>query len=88
MGKKEAIEELILGDEQISHFVQSELGHIEFNVCGVPIVIFKEEQGGSFYYRLPYDERYDYNKVSEFMQVAIPIISDLINKENKKKQQG
>lgn len=88
MGKKEAIKEMILNDKQFEKFVQSDAGCIEYKVCGIPIFIVKEEQGGRFYYQLPYNEEYDYNQVTEFMQVAIPTISDLIEKERAKKLQG
>lgn len=87
MGEKKAIEEMILNDKLFEKFVQSDAGYIEYKVCGIPIFIIKEEQGSRFYYQLPYNEGYDYNKVTEFMQVAIPIISKLIEEERAKKLQ-
>ena len=79
---------MILNDKQFEIFVQSDAGHIEYTVGGIPVIIFKENSGGSFYYKLPYNKAYDYNKLSEFMKTAIPFISKLIEEERKKKLYG
>lgn len=88
MGNIKEIESMILKSDQLGAFVQGDLGYIKYTVGDIPVIIFKEDIGGSFYYKLPYNKAYDYNKVLEFMKTAIPFISKLIEEERKKKLYG
>lgn len=81
---EDEIKELITKDGRLQSFIQDDYGKIEMSVGGIPMVIFKESTGASYYYQLPYDEKYDYDRVTRFMRIAIPVLSDLIIKEREK----
>ena len=82
------IESLIRSNEVFMDFVNGTRSCMEFRIQGVPIYIFKESIGSSFYYKLPYYENFDYKKVIDFMKQAIPVLSKLIEKEKEDRLYG
>ena len=82
------IESLIRSNEVFMDFVKGTRSYMEFCIHGVPISIFKEDIGGSFYYKLPYCEYFDYKEVIDFMKQAIPVLSKLIEKEREDRLYG
>jgi len=82
MNKKD-VENIIRSNKEIENFIEGRSGVFNCNVDGVPISIFKENIGTSYYYncRLSWNEKFDYKKVSQFMKYAIPIISKMLEEE-------
>lgn len=81
---EDEIKEYITKDGRLQSFIQDDSGKIEMSVGGIPVGIFKESTGASYYYLLPYDEKCDYDSVASFMKIAIPLLSDLVIKEREK----
>ncbi len=69
------VEKLIKENSHFQDFLTNHHGAMMFEIENVSIVIFKENIGTSFYYRLPYQQDADYTKVCDFMRFAIPILS-------------
>lgn len=55
-------------------------GHLCGEVCDVPIHIHKENVGISYHYCLLFDSNNYYQEINNYMQYAIPIISQLLEK--------
>lgn len=75
------IKELIVNNSMFQYFVSNQSASIEFVIKNVPVVIYKEESGTSFYYKVPYDKNYDYACIVEFMKIAIPVLNKMIDEE-------
>ena len=82
---RDDIKRLIESSETINDFISGGSSCLPIIVHRIPIFIYKEGIGGSYYYRLPYCEQYDYYKVAEFMRFAIPIISKMIEERREEK---
>ncbi|MBR5983640.1 MAG: hypothetical protein IK025_07985 [Bacteroidales bacterium] len=78
---KQEIENIIKSSNEIKDFIEGRNSVFNCNVEGIPISIYKENIGTSYYYRLPWNAKFDYNKVSKFMRYAIPIISKMLENE-------
>lgn len=79
------VKKQIESSDLFNDFISNSNGKLDVTVMGVPIRIYKEEVGASYYYLFPYDEKYNYSDVADFMQLAIPVISELIEKRRKEK---
>lgn len=75
------IKELIRASSMFTSFVNGQNSSIELSVYNVPIVIYKEMSGVSFFYQVPYDKKYDYDSIAGFMKIAIPVLSKMIEEE-------
>lgn len=82
---REQIIQLVRSHIKIVDFVKNNSSSIEFNIDGVPIIIFKEEVGTSFYYKIPFKQEYMYDNIVDFMRIAIPELSKLVENERDKK---
>lgn len=82
---KQDIESIIKNNEFVQDFLDGKEHPLICRVEGVPIAIYKEGIGASYFYKLPWDERIDYSKVTDFMKYAIPIISELVEKRRDEK---
>ena len=79
------VKRLVESNKMLNEFVNSANGQLDVPVNGVPIRIFKESVGVSYYYRFPYDEKYNYSDVADFMHWAVPVISELVEKRRMEK---
>lgn len=78
---EEEIIEAIKKSPNLQDFVRNDRASVSIKVCGVPIVIYKEDVGGAYYYKVPYDSRYNYEGVEDFMKIAIPKLEKEIEHE-------
>ncbi len=66
-------------------FMSGTRGSLDITVSGVPVAIYAEEIGVKYYFKIPYDQKYDYNVAAEFMRYAIPALSrELEDRRNKR----
>ena len=78
---EEEIIEAIKKSANLQDFARNDKASVSIKVCGVPIVIYKEDVGGAYYYKVPYDSRYNYEGVVDFMKTAIPELKKEIERE-------
>ena len=81
---KDEVSMLIQESPKLNDFINDSNCYIDFCISGVPVYIFKEDVGVGLYYRLPYNEHFNYEDVASFMKYAIPILSKKL--EEKRKQ--
>ncbi|MBQ0141439.1 MAG: hypothetical protein KBT06_01350 [Prevotellaceae bacterium] len=79
--KESDIIKLIDNDSMFKDFVSNQDASLEFVINNIPIVIYKEASGTSFYYKVPYDKNYDYDGIVDFMRTAIPELRKKIEEE-------
>lgn len=82
------VRKLIESNKMLNAFINSPDGQIEVLVRNVRIRIFKEDIGANYYYRLPYNAEYNYNEIADFMKLAVPVISELVEKRRTEKLQN
>lgn len=78
------IEKLIVNNPKINSFINNDEGMLPVSYRGEPIYIIKEEIGVQYYFKLPYSEGVCYEKIDEFMQICVKIISRLVEEKRKK----
>ncbi len=82
------LEYYIRSNPDFVDFVKGKTGHMDFLINKVPVCIYREDIGVSFYYRLPYNASFDYGGVVDFMKQAIPVISRIVEDERIKNLYG
>ena len=75
---KSGVKKIIEQDPTFSEFVDGNKAYMSFSICGVHVLIFKEDAGTSYYYKLPWQKGLDYPCVETFMKYAIPVLSELL----------
>ena len=81
---KESVRELIVNSRMFQDFVHGNKGYMNVTLWNIPVAICKESIGGSYYYRVPYNASLKYEELAEFMEVAIPVLSELIEEQRVK----
>lgn len=71
----EEIVKIVNSNPQQNDFIVNHNAAMSFSIANIPIYIFKEDSGCSYYYRIPYKEGANYEYVIDFMKYAIPYIS-------------
>ena len=82
--EEEKVRQFIKHNAYLKQFIEGDVGCIEFKVSGVPIIIYKKNVGVEPYYKLPYNPKFNYAEVVDFMKYAIPILSQMLEKERGK----
>lgn len=75
---KSGVKKMIEQDSAFSEFVEGNKAYMSFSICGVQVLIFKEDVGTSYYYKLPWQNGLDYPCVKTFMKYAIPVLSEIL----------
>lgn len=79
------IKTMIENNESFQEFINGEKASMSFNISGVPVFIFKEDIGTSYYYKLPWYKGAKYVSVTNFMKQAIPLLSKMLEKKRSDK---
>ena len=72
---REEIVKIVESKPQLEEFIVNHNAALSFCIAGIPIYIFKEDMGCSYYYRIPYKEGANYADLIDFMKHAIPYLS-------------
>lgn len=84
--KKADIENLIKQNADLENFIKGKKACLGQRIGNVEILIYKENLSTvSYYYQCPYDHDTDYSTVCEYMNNAIPILKELLEKYDKDK---
>ena len=72
---REEMVTIVNNNPQLEEFIVNHNAALSFCVAEIPIYIFKEDTGCSYYYRIPYKEGANYADLVDFMKYAIPYLS-------------
>ena len=75
---KYVVKKMIEKNPVFNEFLDGNKACMSFAICGVQVLIFKEDLGTSYYYKLPWQTGLDYPCVKTFMRYAIPVLSELL----------
>lgn len=78
---RESIRELIKNNKSLKSFISGDTGIMPIDDFGLPIVIFKEDVGASYYFRLPLDQNVDYSGVETIIKECVKYISELLEEK-------
>lgn len=78
---KTEVEKIIKENPCFQQFIEDPHASMCVDVVNIPILIYKEGVGVSFYYRFPQDSNADYSDAYDFMRYAYPIISRALEKK-------
>ncbi len=82
------VKNMILHDACFQNFINNSRASMCVEIGTIPIIIFKEDVGINFYFRLPRQSDTDYSEVYEFMRHAYPILSTLLEQKRKESLLG
>ena len=85
---KNEVKKIIEGANNFNEFINGSIGYIDINVYNLPIRIYRKNVGAEMYYMLPYNKDFNYRGVVIFMKYAIPILTEMIEKERQKNLMG
>ena len=69
------IVKIVNNNPQLNDFIINHNGALSFCIADVPVYIFKEDIGCSYFYRIPYRASANYADLIDFMRYAIPYLS-------------
>ena len=78
---KFGVRNMIEQNPAFNDFLDGNKAYMSFSICDVQVLIFKEDEGTSYYYKLPWHEGVNYAGVRTFMRYAIPILSELLEEK-------
>jgi len=78
---KFGVKKMIEQNPAFSEFLDGNKACMDFSIGEVKVLIFKEDVGTNYYYKLPWHEGLNYAGVKTFMRYAIPILSELLEEK-------
>lgn len=81
---KETISNMIRNNQDVQSFISEPNGSMHIVFHGQPIVIFKEGDSASYYFKLPYSKEADYRGIKSFMKVCVDCIGVLMEEKRDK----
>lgn len=78
---RESIREAIKRNKLLDSFISGDIGMLPFDDFGLPIVIFKEDVGASYFFRLGLDQSVDYSGVEIIIKECVKYIGELLEEK-------
>jgi len=77
------VKKMIEQNDSFREFIEGKSAFMTFYPYSVQVLIFKEDIGTGYYYKVPWHKGVEYNGVRTFMKYAIPILSEMLEAKRK-----
>lgn len=73
------IKKLIKDSPSFKEFISVSKSNLDIQICNTIISIYKHSNSSvRYYYKIPYTQGIDYQKIDDFMQEAIPALEEML----------